>query len=408
MSIIQPYTPNPAPVAIHPIVVGPLMRGTVSLCVAMPGVGKSTWAQSAALAISHEAPGLIGEGNPATPLWPGPVIVMAAEDPQRIVRAKFTAMEKHYNLTGAPKHGIFTVSLAGQKLFRLGSNNQVEFVGEDFLDELIDLRSPSCDFGLVVIDTLSSCLHGINESNPEQMQAVMDVFIDLAKNGFCSVLLIHHASKVSVNANESLTLYSARGSSVVPASVRSAFTLAKPNKLESLAARKLDPDFDLKPWVKLETVKASYSDPNIWRPRWFKFVSLGLDAYDPRDQSKHTLPMGVLEYQSAGLPQAMNGTNSPSPQSAFGSARQGWDQLKAKLRLGPVVYRNRSYKGAVIAREAMGVDEATCGKWIEDWIKRGVITIPNAQSPKIHWDGRSEPAFEDEIENEIEDEIERN
>jgi len=397
MAILDTYAKPTGLVPIHPVVLGPLMRKSVSLCIAQPGIGKSTWAQAAAIAIRHERPDLIGE-RVFTPLWPGHVVLMAAEDPTRIVNAKLGALEDHHGLTAPPKHGVSTVSLANRKLFRLGDNDRVEFIGEDVLRELIVLRR-NHDIGLIVIDTLSAALQGINESSAEQMQAVMDVLIEIANAGFCSVLLTHHANKVSVNKDESLSLYSARGSSVLPASVRSAFGLTKPTTKEAITLTKLgeDPRY----WVKLEIVKSSYTDPATWATRWFRFLPKDLPAYDPRDQSQHTMSIGVLTSVSNPIP----APGAAPSTSGFATNRQLWDKLKEALGKGEVRHKKRALKGNTTAVSVLGLEDdwTKADELIQEWITRKLITIPNDRDQVIHWNGLSDlppeaPGTEDESE----------
>lgn len=394
MPDLETYLKPSGLIPIHPVVLGPLMRKSVSLCIAMPGVGKSTWAQAAAIAIRHERPDIIGE-TAHTPLWPGHVVLMAAEDPKRIVHAKLGTLEDHHGLTAPPKHGVSTVSMAGKKLFRLGDRDEVEFVGLSILEEIAELRRQH-DIALIVVDTLSAALQGVNESNPEQMQYVMDVFQRLAEAAFCSVLLVHHANKVSVGKDDSLTLYSGRGSSVIPASVRSSFTLANPDKKESalLTAAGETP----KSWVRLNIVKSSYTDPTTWDQRWFKFEPKVLSAYDPRDQSQHAMSIGILVPKSAPTSLAVIG--------AFATTRQSWDKLKGALKQGPVYGLTRSYKGKLTAKDVTGLTEDQTNSMLEELVKAGIISMPNLRTKEILWDGVIDlPPETDEAEDAIEDAI---
>jgi hypothetical protein len=383
---IERYVYDPSPILVHPIVVGPLMRGTVSLCVAMPGVGKSTWAQAAAVAIAYGRADIIGESQTAAPLWPGDVVICYAEDHARIIRKKIGVIEEHYKLQ-SPSHDIGLYSMVNQKLFRLGPNNQVEFTGQQFLEDIIAWRR-SADVSLIVIDTLSACLGGINESNAEQMQAVMDHFTTIAKAAFCSVLLIHHASKVAAGANDSLNLYAGRGSSVVPASVRSVFTLARLSKQEAERAR--EAGCNPRPFVKVETVKASYSDPTTWQPRWFQLSGVDVPSYDKRDKSNHIMSLALLETQGAPTWYApTSAVSNQSPVSAFGDpksmARRVWPDLDKAFRAGPVWVLNTTPrdKKTTNAKEICGLSAAEMKTVFEVLEKWGMVRMPNKEKKEI-------------------------
>lgn len=278
--------PRGKPRMVLPIVIGPLRRGRVAMLTAMPGAGKSTYGLLAAVAVAYEAPHLAGESNM---VFPGDTVILSNEDEEDLIQAKMEAMEKHYQLDGKPKHGV-TAYNNGWKLMTR-KHDRIVPCCEQFLKELIKLRRDH-DIAMIVIDTLSSVLTGLNENDNQEMQAVADFLEALARAAWCSVVVVHHLNKASLGKDGAGLLYGSRGASSIPAAFKIAMALSGPSDTERALFQWTKQE--AMSWVKLERSKNNRGDPTLALPKWFKFVSVSLPATAP-DGSLTTEDFGILE-----------------------------------------------------------------------------------------------------------------
>lgn len=149
---------------------------SVSMLYGRSGKGKSFWALDWALTVSS------GKGK-----WHGravkqcPVVYVAGEGKSGY-KARIQAWEKQ-NRTQRGAFGLY------QRPVRMwGQSKSVQ----DFIDEI---NAASVRPGLIVLDTLGTCLSGANENDNGQMREVLDSAEDIARAWDAAVLLVHHTGK---------------------------------------------------------------------------------------------------------------------------------------------------------------------------------------------------------------------
>jgi AAA domain len=173
---------------------GLFLAGGAGILGGAPKTGKSFLALELAVAV---ASGTLGAGHWAV-ATPGPVLLLAAEDPLAVVVQRLTA------LAAARARTLVTlpVDLIVEPSVRLPD-------GLPRLAATVAQRRPV----LLILDPLIR-VHRADENSAPEMAAVLDGLRTLARDSGCAVLLVHHARKAPALSSLGHGL---RGSSDLPA-----------------------------------------------------------------------------------------------------------------------------------------------------------------------------------------------
>jgi hypothetical protein len=150
---------------------------SVSMLYGRSGKGKSFWGLDMALSASSGK----GKWNGRT-VKPCPVVYVAGEG-----RSGYMARVQAWERQNRMKRGAFGLYPRPVRLWR-----QPESVHE-FIDEV---NASGQRPGLLVFDTLGTCLSGADENNNGQMREVLDSAEEIGRAWDASVLLVHHTGKV--------------------------------------------------------------------------------------------------------------------------------------------------------------------------------------------------------------------
>lgn len=246
-----------------------LARGYVSGLIASPGVGKSTLCANIALAVAR------GTGR---------AIGMSVNERLNVLLGNCE------DDTNEMKRRIWASTLANDIPSRAGDDPKVIFLdgvtrsvklcvrdkggtlvrGPDFLSVLELIKTKKV--GLAIFDPLVE-MHEAKENDNGEMAKVMACFRDLAIQGDCAVLIVHHTRKPMGASSEghSGSLDSARGAGSWGGAVRTAFTLSEMSEAD--CARYGIPEDQQFDYVKLTDAKG-----NIFKKsksdRWFRKESV--------------------------------------------------------------------------------------------------------------------------------------
>lgn len=274
---------------VPPMIIRGFVRGLVTLFAARPGAGKSSLSLSLALAIAHVQPSLVGQSKID---WVGDIVIVSNEDGVSEVARRIDAIEAHFGLDPKDrKHQIHIVPGPGVTLLEKSPKGGVLPKCKDLLLYLIEIRKKR-DIALVVLDTLSSMVSGVNENDNQDMQRVMDFLTHLSRASFASLVAIHHVSKNSASSNTP-DMYAMRGASSVAGAARSAFQLSEPFPLD---LKKFGwSEAAAKSYVRLDNTKSSYDAKTSGPFQWFKWETQDVDVFDPRTPSvTFQRPVGLL------------------------------------------------------------------------------------------------------------------
>lgn len=278
----HPVTPRP------PGVLRGLRRGQVTLLAASPGAGKSVLSIQMALAVAHEKPEVVGQKYID---WAGDTVLVSNEESVDEVFRRIEATEKFFGLDArGRKHKIHVVPGPGITLLEKtgGKNGGIKPKCAALLRYLVGVRTVS-DTSLLVLDTLSSLMSGIEENDNQDMQRVMDFATHLARASFSAVVLVHHLSKGGAN-QEQASMFAARGASSIMGAVRSGLQLSPPS----------EDDTEVFGWneaqaksiVRLDSTKSSHSAKASGAIGFFEWTSLDVETSDERFPGK-TFPVSV-------------------------------------------------------------------------------------------------------------------
>lgn len=242
-----------------------LLSGTVGLIVGQGGLGKSMLAMEAAMSVAAGADifHLFGQA-PAR----GPVAVIAAEDPEPILRIRLRSLRDQcgqweeevregFTLFPVYGHGVsFGVIEAGTPyLMPSGEWSMVE-------NRLAEIRPR-----LVVIDTLNRLLGSLSERDEGHMSMVLGMVERLCASIGCAAILVHHTNKASANAGQADEQQAVRGSSVLTDNCRWQTNLV-PMPRDEATGRGMD-DGTRRMWVRSVLAKVNYGAPreDLWLER---------------------------------------------------------------------------------------------------------------------------------------------
>ena len=181
------------------LVPGLLEKDTTTLLIGAPGAGKSFVAVDLACALTHNYPwlGLYSVERPY------PVYYLSSENPSSITRRIMAWKSSHQN---------------PQTLAPLKVTTEPSILNDDLRESQESLVEWMDQPGLLIIDTWSRALPGLNENSASDVSEIIR-FLDLVRQATgCTILIVHHMTKSDGGA---------RGSSALPGAVDMEFTLRK-------------------------------------------------------------------------------------------------------------------------------------------------------------------------------------
>lgn len=203
--------------------------GSSGICVSQGGVGKSMfWLQKAvSLTIGSDVFGFWSNGPQSFEMKSGPVVMVSAEDPTRVLENRIHAVGRHLNAEQQDCIDENLLLLSTQGLgFNVGSG--LDDVWLAALKRLVDTwgKTPR----LMVFDTLNRCLGGANENSSTDMGAIVSTFEALCLQYGCATMALHHANRTAVRKDEVHSLLSSRGSSALTDNSRYVETMTSNNE----------------------------------------------------------------------------------------------------------------------------------------------------------------------------------
>lgn len=146
-----------------------LIKGGLSLAVAKPKVGKSTWARNLAYAIAKGEPSFLGRNITDS----GPVVYLALEEKRSEVKKHFVRMGATENLP------IF-----------IHTGSAPEKAIAELRKAVIESKAV-----LAIIDPLQRLVRVRDLNDYSEVSLTLEPLIQIARDTGCHLLLIHHATK---------------------------------------------------------------------------------------------------------------------------------------------------------------------------------------------------------------------
>lgn len=253
------------------------IRGFVTVLVAPGGVGKTTYALAQALAIATGKPLLGDHVFQRCAAW-----VLNLEDPREEMQRRVTA--------AMIQHRIHSTELASQLFIHSGRDRRVILASMASLTSLHDGLETRIAYpdkaaiiaevkrhgiGVIVVDPFINS-HELDENSNVHMNAAARVWAEVAAEGNCAVILVHHTRKGA--AGQAGEVENGRGGKALVDACRvgltiTAMTTEEANQCGVPVAER---------WrhVRVDDGKANMA-PRADKARWFRLASIALGNVTP-------------------------------------------------------------------------------------------------------------------------------
>jgi hypothetical protein len=251
----------------------------VGILHSIGGVGKSYWAMQSCFQVA--AAGSCDfefnaiSSNPAPP--GGRVVYISFEDDERDFGRRAQAFYKSFQDSDKKYFAedtaeTFDFIYMDDAICYFDRNSEdIAFTNafKHLAEYLKELKCTNPPVHLIVFDTLSR-VHRMDENSNKEMAALISWFERLASWLGCSILILHHDNKSSMNLterNESSSSAAIRGASALSSNVRWHASLRVMSQTEAL--KNGIPDEQRRNYLRIELDKTSYSPPieGVWLRR---------------------------------------------------------------------------------------------------------------------------------------------
>lgn len=296
--LLQPLYPfNALAIPARPWVFGKLaIAGKVSMIVAPPGAGKSSFTLAMALSKVTGRP-LLG----IDPLGQGKVAVWNNEDDYEELQRRLAAVMQHFNIEqkdllngGSPS---LYLNSGEQREFRIAKRAGAVLREADL--ELVADELRGSGISLFIVDPLTET-HPANENDNGEMRSVVGMYRRLGQRAQCAVLLVAHSRKPDKadSTSHAGDMNSLRGASSQAGVARAMFTFYSMAKKE--AKEYGVHESEAYRYARLDDAKANLTLSH-GEPLWFERVSVTLPGSEES--------VGVLapaKIRKAGAPAVVN------------------------------------------------------------------------------------------------------
>ena len=248
-----------------------LLGGKITVMIAPPGAGKTTYSMGAGLSV---ATGKAIMGVPV--VEQGNVLLINNEDDTDEMDRRLAASMQHYNITFDELQGKLWLYSGVSRPFIIArkKHDDIKPVDKSAITEFIKTHN----IVLMVVDPFLET-HEVNENDNREINQVGRMYREIANETECAILIVHHTRKIQAgdNAGHVGNPDSGRGASALTGVARIMFTLysmsPKDAKEYGVNAK------DRHKFVRLDDAKANMSLIGD-KAKWFKKVSVKLSNGD--------------------------------------------------------------------------------------------------------------------------------
>jgi RecA-family ATPase len=226
------------------------IRHYVSVLASAGGIGKTSLVTVEALAIATGRELLGTRVKEQANVW-----LVNLEDPVEEMQMRTLAAMKHYGIKPADIAG--KIFMDGEDTFELtlAAENRDGLLKNDAMLDAMIQRVRKHDIGVVIFDPFVS-VHLVNENSNGAVQAVVAMLRKLARDGDCSVMLVHHVRKGN---GDDASVDSIRGAGALIGAARAARVV---NRVAEDDALKLGVDeADARSIFRVDDGKANLAPP---------------------------------------------------------------------------------------------------------------------------------------------------
>lgn len=335
-----------------------LIRGYVSATVSPGGVGKTTLELIEAIALATARPLLGVPVRERVRVWH-----YNLEDPRDELMRRVWAICEHFAIPPVELEGwLFLDSGRDCKMIVAEPVNGI--VVPAVAAEQVVEQMQRLDIGVLQVDPLVKA-HWAEENDNKQIDAVLDVFADIAKRCGAAIDLVHHTRKPpSGFVATAGDINTARGAGALAGAVRSARTITPMSEKESEA---FSIPFDRRGWyIRVDDAKGNMSAPSsdaVWCER--HTVELSQGDY-----------VGVLAPWSP--PDPFDELGSAAGQRVLGQINQGLPDGQLYILMNQ--RGTTRWAGSLLEDE--GVSVGACKSIMRTWLRNGLLFEAEYTNPK--------------------------
>lgn len=271
-----------------------ILRGHVTVLVAPPGAGKSTWVIAASLAIATGRHDVVAEEvHDRCRVW-----YWNNEDDLDELRRRLAAAMQHHAIgwrdlrdASGPLLAMNDGTRHALKIAKLGQDGRT--LHPQDRDALRD-QVRAHNVGVLIVDPLVET-HDADENDNRQVAQVARMYREIAKATDCAVVLIHHTRKAqdAASTGHAGNMDSGRGAGALMGVARVALTLYGMSERDAKAHGVRERERHR--YVRLDDAKANLSLMS-GRAKWFRRVTVSLALGGTTDEDSAVEEVGVLEY----------------------------------------------------------------------------------------------------------------
>lgn len=256
-----------------------LTRGEVTGLAAIGGGGKGTLMLAMALSIAAGKPELFGDDKPFK--YTGDILIVSNEDDAADLEKRRDGwLQRHRVDAGTLTHEPYVVGLPNFKAVEaVGSKVVLTNSMATLAETMKGLRSQGREVCAVVLDTLNTCLEGIEENDNGSVGRAAALLTSWAKRNNVAVLLLHHMPKDRGQTGGAGDAGAMRGASALKDGLRNVVTLTK---LDDKRNAKLPPP-DQGRVFELTGAKSNHSSAD-----WRRYFIRELEAIEVVDDEGRT------------------------------------------------------------------------------------------------------------------------
>ena len=276
-----------------------LPLGKVGMVVAPGGTGKSFLMIQLAVAVATQT--LLA--NYWTVDSPGASLILCAEEDDddlhhRLQDVIAATVGQDPTMPALIKQRIFIKSMITENNLMTHSNERREIVLTDYVDRLALTARGIPDLKLIIIDPASR-FRGGDENAAHDTTRFVEALERLRSATDATVLLVHHASKGSMNADE-VDQGASRGSSALSDGVRWQMSLSKPSKLTAKKLGIMEPDRYQYVMATITKSNGAPPQPPVLLKRGPKGVLVATQAQTKKPVSPEMRMLGKIHWETAG------------------------------------------------------------------------------------------------------------
>ena len=338
-----------------------LIAGYVSATISPGGVGKTTLELAEAIALATGKPILGKAVTQRRKVWH-----YNLEDPREELLRRVWALCEHHAIDPSELDGWLFLDSARDRKMVVAERKEDGSIGasEDVADIIDDMKRRGV--AVLQIDPFVRC-HEANENDNKEVDAVLDVLAQIAKETGAAIDIVHHTRKSPAGFTAAAgDINQARGAGAIAGAVRSARTVTP---MSDSDAQAFDIPAERRGWYfRVDDAKGNMSPPASaaeWYQRRSVELRNGIDEMTGGDN------VGVIEPWTP--PDAFDGLDSHKIGAILTRIAEGLEDGTRKYGSRRQGKSTARWAGNAIMEVAPAVSQSSAAEILRTWLKNDVL-----------------------------------